>query len=193
MKNLIQPEILDRSCKWKPVKQFPEVYIVSDDGRVFSKRTQKYLRPNTDKYGYLYYVLCVNGMRRTIKAHRLVADAFIPNPDMKPTVDHINADRKDNRASNLRWATHEEQWLNPHAIWQHRIGAKVAADKNKGIPSKYRKKICAFPIDGAEALQFESLSEACRKLNLNQAHVSECANGKRNQVKGYRFCWGVLE
>ena len=187
---MVLKEILDSSCEWKPVCQFPNDYLVSDDGRVFSIRTQHYLRPSEDKDGYLYYVLCVRGYRRTIKAHRLVADAFIPNLDRKPTVDHINANRKDNRACNLRWATHEEQWQNPHAIEKHYEGAKRAAEKNTGTPSKYRKPVEVY-FGGELVRTYPCLTAAAIDVRVSSGKASECANGKRDAVNGYVFKWAA--
>ena len=85
-----KPEMSANTSEWKPTYIFPEFYLVSDCGSVKSLRTRKILRPTLDKHGYLYYVLCVEGNRKTVKAHRLVAKAFIDNPEHKPTVDHIN-------------------------------------------------------------------------------------------------------
>ena len=96
----------------KLLSLFDGLYEITDDGRLYSKRNQKYLRPSKDKYGYMYYVISINGNRKTLKAHRSVAQAFIPNPENKPTVDHINGNRADNRVENLKWATLAEQHQN---------------------------------------------------------------------------------
>lgn len=178
---------LDSSCEWKPIDVFPTTYLISNDGRVFSVRNEIELRPSTDRDGYLYYVMCVDGMRLTAKAHRLVAEAFIPNPDGKPTVDHINGDRRDNRVENLRWATHEEQWANPHSIERHKAGAKVAADKLRGTPSKQRKPV--YVSNGEFTVLFPCLKTACEFFGVSQGKASECANGKRKSVKGYQFAY----
>ena len=55
-------------------------YEITDDGRLYSRRSEKFLSPSKDRYGYLYYVVSINHVRMTLKAHRLVAYAFIPNP-----------------------------------------------------------------------------------------------------------------
>ena len=64
-----------------------------------------------NKYGYIQVSLCKNGKQKSFKVHRLLATAFIPNPENKSCVDHINGIRDDNRLENLRWVTHRENML----------------------------------------------------------------------------------
>ena len=82
-------------------------YLIYDDGRVYSLKTKKFL--NGDKSsGYLRYLLCVNGKKYRMMAHRLVAEAFIPNPNNLPIVDHKDKDRFNNSVNNLQWITYSE-------------------------------------------------------------------------------------
>ena len=180
--------MLETFCEWRPSPVFPSEYLVSNDGRVYSIRSRKEIKPSKDKSGYLYYVLCVGGNRKTVKAHRLVATAFIPNVDNKPTVDHKNADRTDNRAENLRWASLTEQWENPYSVKNHYCGSKKAAEKLKGRPARNRKRVAIYK-NGKLVCECESLNEACKRLKINNGHASECANGKRNTASGYTVVW----
>lgn len=95
----------------KAIKGY-EDYLISDTGQVYSSKTGKYLKPSKNKDGYYQVDLYKNRKRKTIFIHRLVAQAFIDNPENKPTVDHVNRDRLDNRVENLRWATSKEQTYN---------------------------------------------------------------------------------
>lgn len=90
------------------IKDF-EDYQITDDGRVWSKKTNKWMILQTNKKnGYSYVGLMKNGKRRLKSIHRLVAEAFILNQDNKPCIDHINTIRTDNRVENLRWCSHKE-------------------------------------------------------------------------------------
>ena len=99
---------------WKAIKGYEGLYEISNLGRVRSLyKKGKILSTETDKKGYLKLKLSKNRNRQFYLISRLVAEAFIPNPDNKPEVDHINTNPSDNRAENLRWVTHKENCSNP--------------------------------------------------------------------------------
>ena len=106
--------------EWRPVSGYEGEYAISADGRVWSFRRKIVLRPEEVYNGYLRVTLCVNKEIKHFRVHRLVADAFIPNPDNKPQVNHINGNRKDNRVENLEWATAVENVRD--SIKRNRIG-----------------------------------------------------------------------
>jgi len=87
---------------WEPITDY-ENYLISDKGRVYNCVSEKYLRPWDNCDGYLVTHLCKGTKGKYFRIHRLIAKAFIPNPDNKPQIDHINRNRKDNRLCNLRW------------------------------------------------------------------------------------------
>ena len=88
-----------------------ENYIIFEDGKVINTDTGIEMKPKIDK-GYYRIGLRKDGKRKDFLIHRLIALSFIPNPDNKPFIDHINRDRKDNRIENLRWATRIENSRN---------------------------------------------------------------------------------
>lgn len=102
----IEDEKEDIQELWKPVKEFPG-YQVSNLGRVMSKN-KRIRKPYKRNDGYMDIALHKNGASYTHKVHRLVAEAFIPNPDKKLRVNHINGIKDCNRAENLEWVTDEE-------------------------------------------------------------------------------------
>ncbi len=89
-----------------------ENYLIYPDGKVYSKHSKRYLKCSSREDGRKHYVLCSNGKRKTHTIHRLVAKHYIPNPENKREVDHINRDTTDNRLDNLRWVTRSENQQN---------------------------------------------------------------------------------
>jgi len=87
-------------------------YLIYNDGRVWTKKSKKFLKHGTDHSGYKYVNLSKQGKYKSHKIHRLIAGHYIPNPENKPAVDHKNRIRDDNRVDNLRWATHSENAQN---------------------------------------------------------------------------------
>ncbi len=103
----------------KAIKGF-EDYLVTDTGRVYSLKSGRYLKLIKHPSGY-YFVRLLNGQHFNLRVHRLVAETFIPNPENKPTVDHINRVRDDNRVQNLRWADYKEQYKNRDDINRKKV------------------------------------------------------------------------
>jgi len=161
---------------WKPTCVSPD-YLISDNGKVFSLKRKRLL--TNDVYaGYTRYCLSANGKARRYWTHRLVAMAFIPNPENKPCVDHINGNKMDNRVSNLRWVTYKENVHNPNTFY------KLADGMNRFRQNSI--KTAAYK-DGNLVGIFESQSEAARTLGVHDGNVSWCINGKLKQTKGYTF------
>lgn len=177
------------TCEWRKTFIFSKYYLVSNDGKVKSIRSNKILKPTHDKYGYLYYVLCVNGVRKTIKAHRLVAMAFVKNPDNKPAIDHINGIKTDNRVENLRWVTNKENTHNPNTL------EKVISNGKRRLPQMFQSSIkrnfgrikTAIYKDGIKIGEFNSQKSASEYIGVSAGNVSQCVSGKKKSCKGYTF------
>jgi len=86
-------------------------YLIYEDGRVYTKNYNRFLKPSI-KRGYLTYGLSNNSKCKTLLVHRIIAIHYIPNPDNKPEVDHIDRNKLNNNISNLRWATKSMNNLN---------------------------------------------------------------------------------
>ena len=164
---------------WKPVKGFETLYQVSSLGRVSNYR--KILAAQTMPKGYITIVFKVNQIANNRLVHRLVAEAFIENPEGKPEVNHIDGDKSNNSVSNLEWCTSSEN--KRHAL---DTGLKVYNVPTKGIKlgtnSKYRNvtydkarqkwKAC-IRIDGINHFQkrFDTEEEAALHVNWIIDHL----------------------
>ena len=109
-----------------------ENYLIYEDGRVFSKKRNRFLKPGLDSCRYHYVVLCENGKPKNHSIHRLVGIHYIPNDENKSEVDHINRDRTDNRIENLRWVSHSENQQNQGIKKNNKTGIKnIFYDKSR--------------------------------------------------------------
>lgn len=92
----------------KKIIQNYENYEIYEDGQVFNTNTQRWLKGSIGEHGYKYYRLSKNGKKKMLYAHRLVAEAFIPNPNNLPVVNHIDGNKQNNNISNLEWVSYSD-------------------------------------------------------------------------------------
>ena len=149
---------------------------VSDDGNIYSldklkvrkngrydNRRGKKLSPKIDKYGYEKVSLTNNGKRKEYSVHRLVAMAFIPNLENKPTINHKNGIKTDNRIENLEWATHKEQT-------RHAIDTGLLKISLNGLKKSNAQRRKAIVYKGRK---YESIADACRCERVNYRTIKK--------------------
>ena len=172
------------------IKDFSDYYIC-DNGDVYSR--QMYHNPNgrikklkqwTNKFGYKMVDLVKDGKKTHKCVHRLVAQAFIPNPHNKCDVNHKNGIKTDNHVENLEWATRSENITHSFRVL-HR-------SKPVGMSGKYGKdcplsKIVFQIKDGKIIAEFYGISEANRVTGVDFRCISSCCLGKRKQAGGYQW------
>lgn len=116
-------------------------YLIYPDGRVWSKKYKRYLSACDDGDGYLQVELYKDGNRKLHKIHRLVGLHYIPNPDNKICLDHINRDKTDNRKENLRWTTISENGQNRGKNKNNTSGHKNICYDKKNKRYQFLKRI----------------------------------------------------
>lgn len=93
--------------EWRPIKNYGN-YEISNTGKIINLKRSKVLIESVSVYGYCLVTLCQNNIRVSKRVHRLVAQAFIPNPEGKPQINHIDGNKLHNHTTNLEWTTPQE-------------------------------------------------------------------------------------
>lgn len=162
---------------WKDIEGYEGRYQVSNLGRVKRVTTGRILKSGKNRGGYLYVNLCKQGVVSNKRIHRLVAQAFIPNPENKPDINHADEDKTNNMVSNLEWATRKEN-LN-HGTHNDRVS------KTLSIP------VIATNLKTGESKEFYSGKECARQLGLNSGHITSVLKGRLKQTGGYIFEYAI--
>ncbi len=173
--------------RWKPVVGYERLYEVSDLGRVRSlprKGTKGGIvnvSYSNNKH-YAHIPLAKDGRCRTVSLHRIVAQAWIPNPDNKPQVNHKNGVKADNRVANLEWVTNLENMR--HAI---KTGLRTASPEEAiesrmtGVIQKYRGEVVAM---------YPCIKFAQYLTGICNQNIFKVCQGKRHTAGGYEWEFG---
>lgn len=145
-------------------------YLIYSDGKVKSLKRDIFLKQTPDKDGYLSVTPFVKGKPLKSRVHRLVATAFIPNPENKPQVNHVNEIKDDNRKENLEWCTPQEN-LN-HGL------------RNRRATLSSSKTVYQYSLIGDFVKRWESGTYA-QNFGFESSSISACCLGKLKTHKGY--------
>lgn len=170
----VSDEYMDE--KWWYIEGFPG-YIISDYGRVWSTKTQRFIKPkHANRYGHLMVSLCIDGDVHYRLIHRLVAEAFLPNPYKYPIVRHLDDDPTNNCAYNLAWGTQKDN-----------VNDCIASGNANCL--RLETPVIAINIRSGEELYFRSQSEAGRKLGVHSANIFKVLTGERTHTQGWKFVY----
>ncbi len=176
--------------EWRPIAGFEGLYEVSSAGRVRSlTRYKKVIKPIVLKSGYCQYQLWHNNTRRVGLAHRLVAQAFIPNPDNKPVVNHIDENKLNNSVDNLEWVSHVENCRYGTAIARRtkHLDYSKRRINNAGQIAACSKPVAQYTKDGKFLRNWKSASECARTINIPVSGIRRVATGERKTAGGFIF------
>ena len=169
--------------RFAPIEGFPD-YQITSHGRVFSLKYGKMreLKQCKDKDGYAYLNLYEENKAYLMKVHRLVAQAFIPNPENKTDVNHIDENKTNNHVSNLEWMTHKENCN--HGTRNERMSKTLSDGRKKGTNNPMAKSVIGFKIDGCNIKYYKYITES-EKDGFIPTAICYCCKGKRKSHGGY--------
>nr|QBK86537.1 MAG: HNH endonuclease [Marseillevirus LCMAC102] len=163
---------MDLNKTWNRIPEFPD-YYVSEDGNIWSKQSHRLLKTQM-KCGYENVTLRKNKTNYGKTIHRLVALAFIPNPDNLRVVNHKDGVKTNNHISNLEWVTQKENIIHAHKL---------------GLSISFSRSVCQLDKHKNLVYTFSSIKEASEKTNVRGSHIVDVCKGRRSKEKGWYWCY----
>lgn len=173
--------------EWYDIPNYEGIYQINLHGDVKNYKRNSILKKHI-KLGYYYVMLSKNGNAKDEAIHRLLATTFLPNPQNKSCVDHINGIREDNRLENLRWATYKENNSNPNT--QYKVSSGIKKSWDNGREFNY-DKICKPVLCVETNIVYPSQKVAGDVLNIKPTRICAACRGRRGIAGG--FHWRKIE
>ena len=167
---------LSDKTEWREVKEYRN-YEVNQFGQIRHKIRKQILKPRSNNGGYQYVNFKINGKNTNFAVHRIVANAFIPNPNGYTEINHKDYDKTNNCIENLEWVTSSQN--------------KQHAYLRKENRESHGKKVNQFTKDGIFIKTFSSVSAAAAEMGCCVAAISNCCLGRTKTSQGYR--WSFVE
>lgn len=167
-------QVINDAEIFKEINDF-EGYYISNLGRVKSckRKTEKFIAVKDDTHGYLIVKLWKDNKQYSKKIHRLVAEAFISNPENLRDVNHRDENKHNNCVENLEWISHKDN-IN-------------YGTRNERANKTKSKAIIQLDLNGNVINEFISSYDAERQLDISESNINQCCNGKRKTAGGYKW------
>lgn len=164
---------------WKDIPDYEGKYQVSNQGRVkrlYGSGKERVMVGKTDKYGYRCVILSRNQHKKHCTVHRLVANAFIPNEENKPQVNHKDRNKQNNNADNLEWVTNSENVVHAFATGR----------------SVHKRPVVQYTKNMGFVAFWNSIREAGQALRISEHNICSCCNDKLPSAGGYIWRYGEV-
>lgn len=166
--------------EFKDIKGFEGLYMIGSCGNVFSLLSNKILKPCKNNRGYLKVGLYKERKIYKFTLHRLVAMAFIPNPNNLPQINHKDEDKTNNCIFNLEWCDNEYNM-------NYGTRNKRLSQIMKGNTNQIKRPVEQYTINGEYIKKYDSLKEAEKETNIDATHIGKCCRGMFKQMGGYKW------
>ena len=156
----------------KDVVGYEGIYGITSCGKVWSYRNECFLKPKVNKGGYLQVNLHKNGKYKSYVIHRLVSEAYLPNPNNLPQINHRDENKTNNCLQNLEWC---------NASYNTNYGTR-----NEKISNSRKKPVLQFDLNGNFIREWECASDVGKEV---QSHICQCLKGKYKTAYGYKWVY----
>ena len=202
----------------KDITGYEGLYAITDNGEVWSYRNKKFLKKKENPNGYYYAELWRNNKGKGFRVNRLVAEAFIPNPNNYPCVNHKDENKLNNKVSNLEWCTYKynnnygtctermRKTLTGRRLSEEHRAKISAANKGKIHPkgwshseetkakisesnSERRKAVKQSAKDGSVVAYYKSIWEASKQTGISSSQITGCCNQKKDYKTAGGYLW----
>ena len=185
----MEPEI------WKDIVWYEWLYQISNTWKVksFHRWLIKVIKWIVNTYWYYNLILSKSWFTRWLKLHRIVAQAFIPNPENKPCVNHINWVKTDNRIENLEWCTYSENNLHAYRTWLKTVTDNHIFKTNnphlwkRWHKSRLARRVYQISMQWDILREWLSIIEAAEELNICESNITMCCKWQYKQARGFKW------
>lgn len=164
---------------WKDIVGFEGSYMVSNKGRIYSKKTNKVLQKKYNNRKYVTTGLYKDGKPHYFLVHRLVATHFIDNPENLPQVNHKDENKENNSADNLEWCSNHY-----NALYGTRVDRTTNNEKYRESREKMKRKVIGISLDGSKTIYLNSIASAVDH-GFSKSGVGSVCRGRKKTHKGY--------
>ena len=202
---LVGRKLVNMEEIWKDIKGYEKMYQISNYGRIkslsrfinsckqyssigyYSK--EKIIKQSVSKTGYYICTLCKNGKTRTFKVHRLIAEAFIDNPNNLPIINHKDGNKLNNSIDNMEWCDYSHNNKEAYKQGLKESNLKWIVELNK----RKRKKVNQYDLNNNFIKQYKSVHEAENETKAHHVNIIKVCKGQRITAGGYKWRYAEEE